>query len=459
MTQYSSLQKYSLFVAAFASFVTPFMGSAINVALPHIGKEFSTNTITLSWVATAFLLASAVFLVPFGRIADTTGRIKIFKYGLVVFTLATALCPLALNIYTLIGFRALQGFGSAMIFGTSLAIISEAFDKRVRGKAMGYIIGSVYLGLTLGPFAGGILTNYLGWRGIFWLTIPLGMIAVVFSLLKLPNDKAQGSGKKFDIPGTILYGLSISSLMYGFSKLPSGIGFVLVGGGLLGLFLFVIYEQKITFPVFDIRLFKNNRTYAYSNYAALINYSATFAISFLLSLYLQSVKGMSPQEAGFVLVVQPVLMTILSPVAGTLSDKYDPRIIASAGMAFIAVGLFLITFIQIHTSLLYILPLMVIFGTGYALFSSPNTNAIMSSVEKKDLGLASGTVGTMRTLGQMSSMGVATLIIALFMGNNKIELSTFSEFMISLKTIFLIFAILCSAGIFLSLARGKREKL
>ncbi|MFP4025867.1 MAG: MFS transporter [Thiohalospira sp.] len=451
------LERATLMVASFASFATPFIGSATNIALPSIGKEFSADAVTLSWVATSFLLSAAVFLTPFGRIADIFGRKKVLNYGLIIFTIASLLCAFSPGINWLIFWRVVQGLGGAMIFGTAMAIITSVFPKEKRGKALGIAVASVYTGLTLGPFIGGYLTKTWGWQGVFLFTVPLGIIAVVLSFIYLKQEWADAKGEKFDWRGSTIYGIAIVSLMYGFAELPKLYGIVFTILGFLGIALFIVFEKKQEFPVLNIQLFIKNKVFAFSNYAALINYSATFAIGFLLSLYLQYIKGLNPQQAGQVLVIQPLLMAIFSPLTGRLSDKVDPGKIASIGMALISVGLFVIAFIRMDTSIIFISFILIVFGIGYALFSSPNTNAIMSSVEKKYYGIASGTVGTMRLVGQMSSMGIAMMIFSIFIGKVEINPSNYDAFILSLRTAFVIFGTLCFIGIFFSLGRGKQK--
>jgi EmrB/QacA subfamily drug resistance transporter len=458
MIQSSTTEKNStLLVASVASFITPFMGSAINIALPSIGEEFSANAITISWVATAYLLTVAIFLIPFGRIADIFGRKKIFLYGIALFTLASLLSGLAPNMSTLIFFRVLQAVGSGMIFSTSVAIITVVFPPKERGRAMGIAVSAVYLGLSLGPFIGGLLTQYLGWRSIFFFVVPLGLIAIYFVLTKLKNEWADSKGEPFDWKGSVLYAIALFFMMIGFPRLPEILGITYLVIGIVFLFAFIWLELRLEFPVLDLQLFKSNITFRYSNLAALINYSATFAVAFLLSFYLQYFKGLDPQGAGFVLVSQPIVMTVFSPWAGRLSDRIDPRIISSIGMAISAIGLGLLAFITAETSLLNLILILMLMGLGFALFSSPNSNSIMSSVDKKHLGIASGSLGTMRMIGQMLSMGIAMMLFAYFIGEESIE-SNLPQLLKSLQAAFVVFALLCFIGIFSSLARGKRLK-
>jgi len=445
----------ALLVAILSSFLTPFMASSVNIALPSIGREFAMSAVSLSWVATSYLLAAAVFLVPMGRIADIYGRKRVFLYGVVIYTVSSLILPMSTSGTMLISLRVVQGIGASMIFGTSIAILTSVFPVGERGRALGINVATVYAGLSLGPFLGGLLTEHFQWRSIFLANVPLGLIMIVFVLWKLKGDWAEARGEKFDVTGSIIYGVTLVTVMYGLSLLPDILGGWLILIGVLGLFAFIRYEMKAKSPVLDVNLFASSRVFAFSNLAALINYSATWAVSFLLSLYLQYVRGLSPQNAGFVLVSQPLVMAAFSPFAGRLSDKLEPRILASVGMALSAIALLLLALLDEETAFGFIIASLAIAGLGLALFSSPNTNAIMSSVETKFYGVASGTVGTMRLIGQMLSMGISMLLIALYVGRVEITPEYYPLFLKSAKVAFVIFAALCFGGVFASLARGK----
>ena len=454
-----SLKRSVLLVSAFAAFLTPFLGSAINLALPSIGKDFNTTAIELGWIVSSFILSSAIFLLPFGRLADIVGRKKIFTYGISLFTLSTFLIIFSWNIGSLIVFRIMQGISGAMIFGTSLAILTSVFGPGERGRAMGINITAVYTGLSSGPVVGGLLTQYFGWRSIFAFLVPVGIASLYLILKKMKPEWAEAKGEKFDWQGSLIYGVSLASFMYGFSKLPSATGWIFLGSGiLLGLF-FLLFEKGIPNPVFDIRLILRNRVFAFSGIAALIHYSATSATGFFISLYLQYLKDFDARTAGLIMISQPVMMALLSPLAGKLSDKYNPGIIASYGMGLTATGLIMLCFVNEISPIYLIICLLIIMGVGFALFSSPNSNAIMSSVEKRHLGVASGVVGTMRMVGQMLSMGIAMMLLALYIGQEALVPATYPGLIAGMRTGFVIFSILCILGIFASLARnGKLSK-
>ena len=448
-------KRSALVVATLTSFMTPFMGSSINIALPSIEKEFQIDAVLLSWVATSYLLAAAISLVPFGRLADIYGRKKIFTYGIVIFTISSFLSAISISAPMLILFRVFQGIGSAMIFATGMAILTSVFPSGERGKVLGINVAAVYIGLSVGPFLGGFLTQHFTWRSIFLVTIPLGLIIISLVLSKLKGEWADAKGEKFDLTGSMIYILAIIAVMYGISLLPAMRSLWLILFGLSGILAFVKWEMKIENPVFDLNLFRTNTVFAFSNLAALINYSATFAVAFLLSLYLQFIKELSPQSAGLILISQPIVQAVFSPFAGRLSDRIEPRIIASIGMTLSFIGLFLFTFLNENSTLQFIVANLILLGFGFALFSSPNTNAIMSSVEKRFYGLASGSVGTMRLLGMMISMGIATLIFAIFIGRVQITIEYYPVFIKSVEVAFIIFSILCFGGIFASLVRGR----
>ncbi|MGP3667761.1 MAG: MFS transporter [Candidatus Bathyarchaeota archaeon] len=448
---------FVLLITTIGSFIIPFMGSSINIALPSIGNEFQMDAVLLSWVSTSYLLSAAVFLIPFGKVADIHGRKTVFKYGALVYTFLSLLCATSNSPATLIILRFLQGVGAAMIFGTAVAILTSVFPANERGKALGVNVAATYTGLSLGPFFGGFLTQQFGWRSIFLVNVPLGLI-IVMLVWRLEGEWAEAKGEKFDLVGSIVYGLGLMVLMYGVSLLPAVESIWLILIGIVSVLAFIKWELHVENSVLNISLFKDNPGFTFSNLAALINYSATFAVSFILSLYLQFIKNITPQTAGLILTSQPLIQAILSPFAGRLSDKVEPQIVASAGMAVTTTGLFIFSFLSEGTPLEFIIATLILLGTGFAFFSSPNTNAVMSSVEKRFYGVASATLGTMRLTGQMLSMGIVTVILALYTGRVQITPEYYANFMVSVKTSFIVFAVLCFIGIFASLARGSIRK-
>lgn len=452
------LRRSALTAAALSSFLTPFMGSSMNLGLPSVAREFGLDAVTLGWVPTAYILAAAAFLVPFGRLGDIFGRKRIYALGLGVYVAGTAACGLSTSAGALLAGRVVQGIGGAMIFGTGIAILTSVFPPRERGRALGINTAATYVGLSFGPVLGGFLVQRWGWRAVFWASIPAALGALVLVITTMKGEWADARGERFDAAGSVAFALGLIGLMYGFSRLPSLSGILPAAAGAFCLAVFVRTELRMSQPVLDVRLFRRNRVFAFSNLAALINYSATSAVSFLLSLYLQYIKGLPPRQAGLVLVVQPILMALTSPGAGRLSDRAEPRILASAGMGLSSLGLALFAFLGRGTAMAAVSAGLVLLGLGFGLFSSPNTNAVMGSVEKKCYGVASAALGTMRLSGQMLSLGVTMLLFSLVMGRVPIRPENYPQFLKSVRLAFVFYAGLCALGVWASLARGNRKE-
>jgi EmrB/QacA subfamily drug resistance transporter len=446
-----------LLVATMAThFFNPFMGSAVNIALKKIGNEFAMSAVELSWVSMSYLLALVVFLVPFGRLGDIWGKTKMFLYGTIFFAVATLLCAFVPGSAYLIALRFVQGIASAMMTATLMALVISAFPPEKRGKVIGLNVSSVYLGSSLAPMIGGFLTDMFTWRSIFLINATASTLIALLIIWKLNKEWSPVIKEKFDFKGSLIYMIAISLLMYGLSKLPdlNAIGFTVVG--LAGMILFIKTELKTKFPVLNIKLFTKNRVFALSNLSAFINYAATFAISFMLSLFLQYVMDIDATQAGMILVIQPVVMAVVASFSGRLSDRKNPRTLAAIGMGTSAVGLLLLSFINQETTTEYILLALFILGFGFGMFSSPNTNVIMGSVDRKVYGTASAMVATMRNTGMMFSMAIASLTIHWFLGKAQISIENTHLFVTSTKVVFTVFTVLCSIGVYTSLARSRK---
>jgi EmrB/QacA subfamily drug resistance transporter len=452
-----SRNKYSvLFVTTVAPFLTAFMVSSLNVAIPSIVNEFSISVVVQNWIPMVYLLPMTAFLVPLGKLADAYGGKKIFTAGVFLYTFSCLLLAISASWLQLVGFRVLQGVGSAMILATVLAIIAVVFPPEERGKVLGVNVAAIYVGFSLGPLLGGILTQQFGWRTIFLFNVPFGVITGIISFSKLENAKAKNLGEKFDLKGSIFYCAALFGLTFGFSNVYELYGLITFVFGLLFLLIFALWERKIVDPVLDVNLFKKNVLFALSNLAALINYGAFFTVSYLLSLYLQYVGGLTPQDAGFILIAQPLVQVAFSPLAGWLSDRFEPRLVASSGMALTTAGLFFLVNLGECVFVEYILFCLVLLGLGFSLFASPNANATMSSVNKEFYGVASATLATMRSVGSSFGVGVVKLIFALLIGDVQIKLGAVPTllFMNSLKISFTVFLLFCTAGVFISVSRG-----
>lgn len=448
------LGKYALLAVMLTSFMVTFMFSAINLALPAIGVEFNASVIMTSWIITGYTLSVATLLLPLGHLADIIGRRKIFLLGSMSFAVISLASTLAHSVLALILWRTLQGLSGAMILGTGMAILIAVYPPQKKGQAMGLALAVTYVGLVIGPALGGIMNQQLGWRSIFYLTTFFALIASLIIWQRLRGEWVGAEGGGFDLLGSILYIIGIAAFLYGLSSISSifWAKYAAIAG--LGLLvLFVVVELKVSHPILQASLFRN-QTFFFSNLAALINYSATFAVTFLLSLFLQVVVGYSSQQAGLILLAQPIIMAVFSPLFGSLSDRIEPRLLASLGMGLSAVGLLGFVFLRPDSPVWMLIILQAVMGLGTAIFVSPNNNAIMSSVQPKFYGLASSTMATMRLIGQAMSMAVVTMIISAFIGHAAFSSATVPELVSSMHTLFLVFTILCVLGVFASLARG-----
>jgi MFS family permease len=451
-----AFKKITIAIAMVTSFGSAYMFSAVNIALPVMGAHFAMSSVMLGWVTTSALVTTAMLMVPIGRLADIYGRKRIFIYGLIFQFFSTLFCGLANSGALIILTRIIQGVSASMIFGTMVAIVTSVFPGDERGKALGISVAATYAGLAVGPFLGGLFTHHLGWRSIFFFGTFMTTVALGFALSKMKKEWIEAAGEKFDLTGSLVFATSLGLLIYGFITLPELAGFLFVAIGLIGVVAFVWFEGKIESPVLNIGVLRRNTVFIFSNVATMINYSATFALTFLLSLYLQYVQGYSPQQAGAILLINPGAMSVFATIAGRLSDRFQPQIIAAMGLGLSCATMVLLSSLDEASGLPFILALLFFNGLAAALFSSPNTNAVMSSVGKNFLGVAAGTQGTTRTVGMVFSMGIVMILFTLHMGGAQITPEQYPAFLSSMKAGFAIFAILSFVGIFCQLAGRKK---
>lgn len=448
-----------LLAVCLASFATPFISSGVQIAMPLIAEAFGVTATLLGWVPTAFLLPYAMFLLPFGKTADMLGRRRYFLTGIGIMGTGLICAGLAPSFWMLMAGMGIAGFGSAMTFATALPLLTTNYPLRERGKIIGINTAVVYVSLAAGPFLGGMITGYLGWRALFLVTAPAILAALAVGYWVIPKDRNTAPNRSFDYPGTIVYAISLILLIAGASRLPAlwATAIVLVGAcGLLGFFF---WETRTDEPIFPVRLLRSNRAFTYSNIAALINYSSTYAVTFLLSLYLQYIRALTPQAAGTILLAQPVLMAVTAPLAGRLSDRTEPRILATTGMAIVTVCLFLLSFIGEETPFPLIIGVLMVLGLGYGIFSPPNMNSIMSSVGNAQAGIASATAATMRVLGQNLSMAIAMMAFSIVIGTVVITPDVTGELLTATHYAFVAFGILCAAGVWFSAIRGNIREI
>ena len=448
------MQNQILWIMMLSSFLTPFTGSALILSLPEIGQAYQASPNELGWVIEIFLLTSIVFLLPMGKLADRLGKRRIFLWGMIIFTVSSLAVVFAPGMIGLLICRAIQGIGAAMIYATTMSILTLVCPPAQRGQAIGWNVSMVYVGLALGPVIGGLLNYYLGWRSIFWFITALGLATILAVLRFLRQEWIEETQARRDGLGAFLYGLAMILMMYGLSELLNQSYAILsLAAGCVIFVGFLFHELKVPQAILPIRLLMENREFSLSNLTAMLNYSSTFTISFLLSIYLQSILGLSSREAGLLLLIQPVMMAALSPQAGKLSDRHSAAKLTLLGMGIITFGLLGFTLTVHLRSLWLLIPALVIVGIGFAFFAAPNNNAIMSSVPKKYYGLAASMLSTVRLVGQVVGIAIVTLLLSIDWS----WLAEIDSIVRNIELSFLVFTVLSVIGIIPSLSRKKQH--
>jgi EmrB/QacA subfamily drug resistance transporter len=470
----ASYRREVLFVTTLGAFMAPFDGSIVSVALPSIASAFRMDYAEVIWVPVAYLLCLTALLLTFGRLSDIKGRKSFFTFGFLLFTIASAFCGLSQNGAELIICRGTQGVGAAMISATSAAIVTEVFPSERRGRALGVNTLAVYTGLSVGPTLGGVLVQTLGWRSIFYVNIPIGIVVIAIAATKLKVAAKVGPLKgDFDFLGATSFIGGLSLVLLGLTLVGttpliglSITGAMLGGLGLLAIFL-IIELRRGKNALLDLSLFRGSRLFAAANLSALLNYTTYFAVPYFLSFYLQRLTGYSPLTAGLILISMPVPMALLSPISGWLSDRFGSRFFASIGMGLMCASLLFMSQLGVNTPLSYVVGTLFMMGIGMGLFSAPNTSSVMGSVERPSLGAASGTLSTMRFMGQSLSLAVmaavaATVIppavlSAVFVGSGG-NMVPASAFLRGESRAFLVGAAIALVGTLTSTVRGNERR-
>ena len=444
-------QKTTLLVAVTTAFLTTFMSSSLNLSIPNIEKEFTAGAAVVGWVVSVYMFAVSAINVPIGKVADSVGRRKILITGIAVFTVACVVSSFSSSIYMLLAMRLLQGGAGAMLFATNNAILLSAFPPEKHGSALGKSVAATYTGLSLGPVIGGVLNHNLGWRSIFVAAAIIGVTALLLAIKGLPREERHESKHQHDYAGSALYMAMVMALIYGLTNLTVSkyAWIILVISIMIGI-LFVRVELKAKDPLIRITMFSNDSVFTLSNLAALLNYGATFAVSYLLSIYLQLVAGYSSQTAGLILIFQPVVMAVLSPWAGKLSDRIEPLKLATAGMTICTTGLLIFIKLGEGFPLYVLIGNMVFMGVGFALFTSPNTKAIMSRVAPEDYAVANSITATMRNLGQSFSMAVVTIIMGVVLGSSTLQAVSKGTLIHAMRVAFVVFVVFSLVAVFMS---------
>ena len=449
-------ETYVVFVSFITSFFAVFLSAGIILGVPSIASEFQMNNVIQNWIPTIAMLVVAVFTLQAGQLSGKYGVKKSLIAGVVIFIFASVGACLSFSTETFLLFRLMQGIGIAFLNVSAMAMVVQAVKPQNRGKALGFTVTGIYLAGSLSPVLCGFLVYNLGWRSMFYFVLPFLVLCLALMILKIPGEWKTYEENKIDAMGYLLYGIGILLFIYGFTNLMNTIGIICTIIGLILLIVFGYYELNAKSPAFNMNLFKNMK-FTSSNIAALCSYLAIASITTILNYHFQYVRGWNAQMSGLMLIITPILMAIISPNSGKLSDRIHPQKLAAIGMAIATVTLIIMIFLDANTPLYLIVIAMILQGIGMGLFTTPNTNAIMSSVPTNETPNASAAQSAMRTIGQTMSLGLLTLIFAWIMGSLKLS-SAYGDMIVqSSQLICIICTIICIVAIFASLV-GIRSK-
>jgi EmrB/QacA subfamily drug resistance transporter len=450
-----------LVTVCIAQFMAPFMLTSVGIALPSLGRDLGASAMQIGLVEQLYILSVAMFMLTFGRLGDIVGQRKVFLAGLFAFTFFTFSVGFAPTIHIVMLLRFFQGIGASMMLAGSMALVAAAFPPELRARKIGFVSACTYIGLSTGPVIGGYVTFHFGWRHVFLMAVPIGIAAIAVCLYGMKEMTINASGERMDWKGSIVYALSVGSIMTGAAHARQvSMGLPMITAGVVGLVFFIFMERRTEKPLLDITLLSKNRFFTLSCLAAFGNYAATFGVIFYMSLFLQYTKGFSPRQSGFILLLQPVMQVLASPVAGRLADRYAVATLATCGMIASSTGLLLAALtIGPDVSMWLVVVELLLIGAGFGIFITPNSTAIMGSVERRQFGVASGMIGAMRTLGMAASLTTIALVFSLFMGNQAVTNTTLPAFMMSLRTGLIAFSIFSCLGVVLSFTRGKKLAL
>ncbi len=433
--------------------------AAVNVAIPSLASDLHADAAKVGWLPTIYLLSNVAFMLPAGKLADNYGRKRFYVAGLALNAFAALMSGMANNIDLILFWRFIQGLAGSMIFGTGIAIVTSVVPAHKRGSALGIVAACVYVGLTMAPAIGGYLTEVISWRAVFYFQVPLVVVLLIVIHFSLKGEWKNDIPDKFDYKGTLLFGAFSIALVYGLSKLPSVLGIFVSILSLIFIAIFILHQSKSAQPLIRVQMFKESRVFSLSLATSFFMYGSNFAIVFLMSLYLQYIKGFTPAHAGKILLLQALAMAIMAPIAGKLSDRFQPRVIATLGCMIVASGFILMNQIDTTTSAMHVGTALVLIGLGFGLFSTPNNSAIMGAVSKNEVGVASASMNLSRTVGNLLGMSIVNLMLHYYLGDRVISQQTSDELMLTVALALkmsLIFVVLATV---LSSFRGRREEL
>ncbi len=447
----------AMFTVWIGIFMATLDGSIVNVALPTLTEYFKTDITTIEWVVMAYLLTITSLLLSLGRLSDMFGRKNIFAGGLAIFTIGSGLCAISASEGQLILYRVVQGIGAAMLMATGIAIITHAFPPRERGKAMGLIGTVVAIGSMAGPVAGGFLIENVGWQSIFYINIPIGIFGTAMALTVLRKDETT-AGQTFDIPGALALFISLMSLLLALSQGQesgwlSGYIILLFVLSIVFIIIFILIETKARHPVMELTHFRN-RPFAAANISALISFTALYNVILLMPFFLQNELGYSPEGVGIIFLAVPLVMSIVSPFSGWLSDRTNSYVLSSIGVGISSVSILWLGYLTPASGSIDVVLRLALLGLGMGLFQAPNNSIIMGSLPKEKIGIAAGTLGTMRNMGMVIGIAVSGAVFSsryVYYGN------VGSSFLPAFRDTYTVSAIICGIAMLTSLVRGKSK--
>ncbi len=449
------LKWWILLAIGAGTFMSALDTSVVNTILPIVNSHFKSNVATVEWVVITYLLLVSGLLPSFGRLGDIYGHKPIYTGGFLIFIFSSLVCALAPSIYALIGARAFQAIGAAMLSANSPAILTKGFPSSQRGQALGLQATMTYAGLITGPSLGGWLADQFSWRAVFYINLPVGLIALILSILTIPKDEKKETREHFDIPGAVFFMGALVALMlglnqghnYGWSSLPILMLFIFA---VLCTIIFINIENRQSRPMLDLTLFRR-RNFSTSVISAIFNYICVYCTLFLMPFYLMQGRGFSSSQSGLILSAQPLIMAIIAPISGTISDKIGARIPGVMGMAILSVGLFMLSRLSIQTSMFYIVLSLTVTGLGIGIFISPNNSALMGAAPHNRQGIAAGIMATARNIGMVLGIGFSG---AIFTTIQTLNSNSTESLILSIQYSFFAAAIVAIAGIFTTAIRG-----
>ena len=444
------------------TFMTTLDSSIVNVALPTMAKELNTSMAGIEWVVTSYLIVICATILLFGKLGDILGKTRIFKFGIGVFTIGSLLCGLSNTLFMLILSRIVQAIGAGAAMATNQGIITETFPPNERGRALGMTGTAVALGTMVGPTLGGLIVSIAPWEYIFLINIPIGIL-VYIGVIKILPFKKKASDFTIDVKGSILFMISIT-LLFTSINFGQSLGFTnmfIVMSFIISLILFAIFirvEKNSDNPMLDIKIFKN-RLFSLSIFCGFTSFISIGAVNIILPFYYQDVLSLSPSSAGLMMTVSPIILAVVAPLSGYLSDKMGSEKISALGLSILSIGIISLVLFNVNTPLIVVGILVGLLSLGSGIFQSPNNSLIMSTVEKNELGIAGSINGLVRNLGTTTGIALSTSILYSRMSSKLgYKVSGYVDgradvFVYAMRFVFIGIGVICLIGAILSVIR------